>query len=80
VEECFWLIDVCFEVISVDTNGVPFTAQAAGRQMERFVSRGSMILIASLSGTIPLKVRNGRMLRFPHPTCIGCNASLTPTI
>jgi short-subunit dehydrogenase len=33
-----------------------FTAQAAGRQMVRFGNRGSIILIASMSGTITNKV------------------------
>ncbi|KAI0262906.1 hypothetical protein BC834DRAFT_889587 [Gloeopeniophorella convolvens] len=40
------------EVMSVNTNGVLFTAQAAGRQMARFGNRGSIILIASMSGSI----------------------------
>ncbi|KAI0003255.1 hypothetical protein BJV74DRAFT_812552 [Russula compacta] len=40
------------EVMSVNTNGVLFTAQAAGRQMVRFGNRGSIILIASMSGSI----------------------------
>lgn len=33
-------------------NGVLFTAQAAGRQMEKFGNGGSIILIASMSGSI----------------------------
>jgi len=40
------------EVFSVNTNGVLFTAQAAGRQMLRFGNKGSIILIASMSGSI----------------------------
>ncbi|KAH9967876.1 hypothetical protein BC827DRAFT_1122894 [Russula dissimulans] len=40
------------EVMDVNTNGVLYTAQAAGRQMVRFGNRGSIILIASMSGTI----------------------------
>ncbi len=44
-------------MISVNTNGVLYTAQAAGRQMSRFGNRGSIILIASMSGSITNKVR-----------------------
>ncbi|KAG1743347.1 uncharacterized protein EDB91DRAFT_1346385 [Suillus paluster] len=40
------------EVLDVNTNGVLFTAQAAGRQMARFGRGGSIILIASMSGSI----------------------------
>ncbi|TFK26442.1 sorbose reductase sou1 [Coprinopsis marcescibilis] len=40
------------EVLDVNTNGVLYTAQAAGQQMERFGHGGSIILIASMSGTI----------------------------
>lgn len=40
------------EVMDVNTNGVLYTAQAAGRQMVRFGNRGSIILIASMSGSI----------------------------
>ncbi|KZT11504.1 sorbose reductase sou1 [Laetiporus sulphureus 93-53] len=40
------------EVMSVNVNGVLFTAQAAGRQMDRFGNGGSIVLIASMSGTI----------------------------
>ncbi|KAF8270343.1 hypothetical protein EI94DRAFT_1723002 [Lactarius quietus] len=43
------------EVISVNTNGVFYTAQAAGRQMARFGNGGSIILIASMSGSITNK-------------------------
>ncbi|KAF8559499.1 NAD(P)-binding protein, partial [Imleria badia] len=39
-------------VLEVNTTGVLFTAQAAGRQMERFGRGGSIILIASMSGSI----------------------------
>jgi NAD(P)-dependent dehydrogenase (short-subunit alcohol dehydrogenase family) len=44
--------------MDVNTNGVLYTAQAAGRQMARFGNRGSIVLIASMSGTITNKVRN----------------------
>jgi len=40
------------EVVDVNTNGVLFTAQAAGRQMAKFKRPGSIILIASMSGSI----------------------------
>jgi len=43
------------EVMGVNTNGVLYTAQAAGRQMARFGNRGSIILIASMSGSITNK-------------------------
>ena len=44
------------QVIRVNTNGVLYTAQAAGRQMARFGNGGSIILIASMSGSITNKV------------------------
>ncbi|THU84418.1 sorbose reductase sou1 [Dendrothele bispora CBS 962.96] len=40
------------EVMDINVNGVFFTAQSAGRQMERFGTPGSIILIASMSGSI----------------------------
>jgi len=40
------------EVMGVNVDGVLFTAQAAGRQMRRFGNKGSIILIASMSGSI----------------------------
>jgi len=43
------------EVMDVNTNGVLYTAQAAGQQMLRFGNRGSIILIASMSGSITNK-------------------------
>ncbi|THH33990.1 hypothetical protein EUX98_g311 [Antrodiella citrinella] len=43
------------DVMDVNVNGVLFTAQAAGRQMDRFGNGGSIILIASMSGTITNK-------------------------
>ncbi|KAI1784657.1 sorbose reductase sou1 [Ganoderma leucocontextum] len=38
------------QVQDVNVNGVLFTAQAAGQQMERFGNGGSIIMIASISG------------------------------
>jgi len=43
------------QVMDVNVNGVLFTAQAAGRQMARFGNGGSIVLIASMSGTITNK-------------------------
>ncbi|KIJ69493.1 hypothetical protein HYDPIDRAFT_24330 [Hydnomerulius pinastri MD-312] len=40
------------EVMDINTNGVLYTAQAAGRQMSRFGTPGSIILVASMSGSI----------------------------
>ncbi|PPQ65189.1 hypothetical protein CVT24_011373 [Panaeolus cyanescens] len=40
------------DVLDVNVNGVLYTAQAAGQQMRRFNNGGSIILIASMSGSI----------------------------
>ncbi|KIM81263.1 hypothetical protein PILCRDRAFT_97721 [Piloderma croceum F 1598] len=44
------------EVMDVNASGVLFTAQAAGRQMVKFKRPGSIILIASMSGSITNRV------------------------
>ncbi|KAG9318404.1 hypothetical protein JVU11DRAFT_495 [Chiua virens] len=44
------------EVLDVNTTGVLFTAQAAGRQMARFGRGGSILMIASISGSVTNKV------------------------
>jgi NAD(P)-dependent dehydrogenase (short-subunit alcohol dehydrogenase family) len=44
------------EVMDVNTNGVMYTAQGAGQQMRRFGNGGSIILIASMSGSITNRV------------------------
>ena len=44
------------QVMDVNVNGVLFTAQAAGRQMVRFGNGGSIVLVASMSGSITNKV------------------------
>lgn len=44
--------DVFENTIDVNVCGVLYTAQAAGREMERFGNGGSIILIASMSGSI----------------------------
>ncbi|GLB45182.1 putative enoyl-(Acyl carrier protein) reductase [Lyophyllum shimeji] len=46
------------KVIDVNLNGVMFTAQAAGRQMVRLGTKGSIILTASISGSIANKGRH----------------------
>jgi NAD(P)-dependent dehydrogenase (short-subunit alcohol dehydrogenase family) len=40
------------KVMDVNVNGVLYSAQAAGRMMDKFGNGGSIILIASISGTI----------------------------
>ena len=42
--------------MDVNVNGVLFTAQAAGRQMAKFGNGGSIVLVASMSGSITNKV------------------------
>lgn len=54
--EFMFSLFVLRQVMSVNVNGVLFTAQAAGRQMMRFGNGGSIILIASMSGSITNKV------------------------
>ena len=49
--------------MNVNTSGVLFTAQAAGKQMLRFGNGGSIVLIGSICGTIALEVRGAQ--RFP---------------
>ncbi|KAI0321893.1 NAD-P-binding protein [Amylostereum chailletii] len=40
------------QVMDINVNGVLYTAQAAGRQMRKFKTPGSIILIASISGSV----------------------------
>ncbi|KAF8068655.1 hypothetical protein FPV67DRAFT_1084168 [Lyophyllum atratum] len=47
------------KVMAVNVNGVLFSAQAAGRQMERLGTKGSIILTASMSGSITNKGQAG---------------------
>ncbi|CAE6448886.1 unnamed protein product [Rhizoctonia solani] len=42
-------------IMDVNTNGVLFTAQGAGRQMTRFGTQGSIILVASMAGSVTLQ-------------------------
>ncbi len=44
------------EVLDVNTNGVLYTAQGAGQQMKKFGNGGSIILIASMSGSVTNRV------------------------
>ncbi|KAJ7269553.1 hypothetical protein C8J57DRAFT_1322302 [Mycena rebaudengoi] len=48
------------KVLDINVSGVLFTAQAAGRQMERLGIPGSIILTASMSGTITNAKRQNR--------------------
>ena len=48
---------VSWQVMNVNTSGVLFTAQAAGKQMLRFGNGGSIVLIGSICGSIALEVR-----------------------
>ncbi|KAI0345829.1 NAD(P)-binding protein [Trametopsis cervina] len=43
------------KVMDVNTNGVLYTAQAAGQQMARFGNGGSIILMASIAGSVTLQ-------------------------
>ena len=43
--------------MGVNAGGALFTAQAAGRQMIRFGNGGSIILVASICGSIAMEVR-----------------------
>ena len=58
VLELLTLTDIfhAMQVLDVNVNGVLFTAQAAGQQMERFGNGGSIVLIASMSGSITNQV------------------------
>jgi NAD(P)-dependent dehydrogenase (short-subunit alcohol dehydrogenase family) len=49
-------VKLLLQVLAVNTNGVLYTAQAAGRQMQKFGTPGSIILIASMSGSITNRV------------------------
>jgi NAD(P)-dependent dehydrogenase (short-subunit alcohol dehydrogenase family) len=49
------------EVMDVNTNGVLYTAQGAGQQMRKFGNGGSIILIASKSGSLANKVSSKKL-------------------
>lgn len=60
-------------MFSVNVTGVFMTAQAVARQMIRFGNGGSVVLIASMSGTVANKVRLLPSLSFSILTsCIPC--------
>ncbi|KAI5116665.1 hypothetical protein M0805_007837 [Coniferiporia weirii] len=55
-EECLDHSSEVFEqLMKVNVNGVLYTAQAAGRQMAKFGTPGSIVLIASMSGSVTNK-------------------------
>ena len=69
--------------MDVNTNGVLFTAQAAGQQMRRFKLPGSIILIASMSGSITNKARDFKYMKsqnniriYPHRITRGLATTL----
>jgi NAD(P)-dependent dehydrogenase (short-subunit alcohol dehydrogenase family) len=47
----------CDTMMSINVTGVFMTAQAVARQMVRFEQGGSVVLIASMSGTVANRVR-----------------------
>jgi hypothetical protein len=49
------------EVMDVNTNGVLYTAQGAGQQMRKFGNGGSIILVASKSGSLANEVSRKRL-------------------
>jgi len=53
-------------MFEVNVTGVFMTAQAAAKQMIRFGKGGSIVLIASMSGTIANRVRSLPALHPPH--------------
>jgi len=50
--------------MSVNVGAVLFTAQTAGRQMVRFGNSGSIILVASMSGSITNRVNGPVFVTF----------------
>ena len=51
------------EVMDVNTNGALYTAQGAGQQMRKFGNGGSIILIASKSGSFANEVSSKSMVK-----------------
>jgi NAD(P)-dependent dehydrogenase (short-subunit alcohol dehydrogenase family) len=70
----------CDTMMSINVTGVFMTAQAVARQMVRFEQGGSVVLIASMSGTVANRVRIFLSLRLnliltflgPHLPRIQC--------
>jgi NAD(P)-dependent dehydrogenase (short-subunit alcohol dehydrogenase family) len=56
--------------MDVNANGVLFTAQAAGRQMVRFGTPGSIILVASMNGSITNKASVSLALKKSCAECV----------
>lgn len=54
----------CDTMMSINVTGVFMTAQAVARQMVRFEQGGSVVLIASMSGTVANRVRISLSLLF----------------
>ena len=65
----------CTQVFDVNVHGVLHTAQAAGRQMARFGNGGSIILIASMSGSVTNRVS---LSSSPSSSELGCVSLITP--
>jgi NAD(P)-dependent dehydrogenase (short-subunit alcohol dehydrogenase family) len=53
-------------MFEVNITGVMMTAQAAAKQMIKFGNGGSIVLIASMSGTVANRVRPSRLLTTYH--------------
>lgn len=53
-------------MFEVNITGVMMTAQAAAKQMIKFGSGGSIVLIASMSGTVANRVGRSRLLVVSH--------------
>ncbi|TBU57161.1 sorbose reductase sou1 [Dichomitus squalens] len=68
-------------VMSVNTNGVLFTAQAAGQQMMQFKNGGSIILIASVLGSVSMEIREEPNVRdAAYHSSKGAVLSMTRTL
>ena len=51
--------------MGVNAGGTLFTAQTAGRQMVRFGNGGSIVLIASICGSVAMEVSRRPLLSLP---------------
>ena len=49
------------EVMDINTNGMLYTAQGAGQQMRKFGNEGSIILVASKSGSLANRVSSTKL-------------------
>jgi NAD(P)-dependent dehydrogenase (short-subunit alcohol dehydrogenase family) len=57
----------CDQMMSVNVTGCFMTAQAAAKQMIKFGNGGSIVMIASMSGTIANRVCISFLFTFPFP-------------